>query len=189
MPNCAHLLLLQDVVIVTGFPQEGKIAPAPSLHVAAQGSARVIRCLQDAREELTYECRATLFDAEVRMAEDIDFKYPMKRSCTSEIKQFCPGIEHGSARIIRCLQVGVTAETLSAGPELGLSVTACSWAPDQSSLQHHPTQPYLRGLQAIGAEPGLQEERCRARRVAGHLDSCIMLLLLTRCALDAGPCR
>ena len=79
---------------------------APSLHAAAQGSARVIRCLQDAREELTYECRATLFDAEVRMAEDIDFKYPMKRSCTSEIKQFCPGIKHGSARIIRCLQVG-----------------------------------------------------------------------------------
>ena len=65
----------------------------------------MIRCLQDAREELTYECRATLFDAEVRMAEDIDFKYPMKRSCTSEIKTFCPGIEHGSARVIRCLQV------------------------------------------------------------------------------------
>lgn len=39
------------------------------------------------------------------MAEDIDFKYPMKRSCTSEIKEFCSGIEHGSARIIRCLQV------------------------------------------------------------------------------------
>ena len=32
------------------------------------GSARVIRCLQDAREELTYECRATLFDAEVAPA-------------------------------------------------------------------------------------------------------------------------
>ena len=65
----------------------------------AQGSARVIRCLQDAREELTYECRATLFDAEVRMAEDIDFKYPMKRSCTAEIQAFCPRIEHGHARV------------------------------------------------------------------------------------------
>ncbi len=69
----------------------------------------MIRCLQDAREELTYECRATLFDAEVRMAEDIDFKYPMKRSCTSEIKTFCAGIEHGSARVIRCLQVCLLA--------------------------------------------------------------------------------
>ncbi|BDA41257.1 probable Golgi apparatus protein 1 [Coccomyxa sp. Obi] len=68
------------------------------------GSARVIRCLQDAREELSYECRATLFDAEVRMAEDIDFKYPMKRACTSEIQAFCSGIQHGEARVIRCLQ-------------------------------------------------------------------------------------
>lgn len=66
-----------------------------------QGSARVIRCLQDSREELSYECRATLFDAEVRMAEDIDFKYPMKRACTSELSTFCKGIPHGDARLIR----------------------------------------------------------------------------------------
>ena len=72
-------------------------APLPGMCV--QGSARVIRCLQDAREELTYECRATLFDAEVRMAEDIDFKYPMKRACTAEIQAFCPGVEHGHARV------------------------------------------------------------------------------------------
>ena len=69
-----------------------------------QGSARVIRCLQEQREELSYECRATLFDAEVRMAEDIDFKYPMKRACSNELTQLCPGIPHGSARLIRCLQ-------------------------------------------------------------------------------------
>jgi len=67
-----------------------------------QGSARVIRCLQDNREELSYECQATLFDAEVRMAEDIDFKYPMKRACSSELTNMCPGIEHGDARLIRC---------------------------------------------------------------------------------------
>jgi hypothetical protein len=30
------------------------------------GSARVLRCLQDSREQLSYECRATLFDQEVR---------------------------------------------------------------------------------------------------------------------------
>lgn len=64
----------------------------------------MIRCLQDAREDLSYECRATLFDAEVRMAEDIDFKYPMKRACTAEIGRFCGGVEHGHARVIRCLQ-------------------------------------------------------------------------------------
>ena len=64
----------------------------------------MIRCLQDAREDLSYECRATLFDAEVRMAEDIDFKYPMKRACTAEIGRFCGGLAHGHARDIRCLQ-------------------------------------------------------------------------------------
>ncbi|KAK9820440.1 hypothetical protein WJX72_010380 [[Myrmecia] bisecta] len=68
------------------------------------GSARVIRCLQDQREELSYECRATLFDQEVRMAEDIDFKYPMKRACSAEIQKLCVGIPHGHARVIRCLQ-------------------------------------------------------------------------------------
>lgn len=45
-----------------------------------------------------------LLPQQVRMAEDIDFKYPMKRACTSEIQAFCPGIEHGQARVIRCLQ-------------------------------------------------------------------------------------
>ena len=34
----------------------------------AQGSARVIRCLQDHREELQIECSTALFDQEVRGA-------------------------------------------------------------------------------------------------------------------------
>ncbi|KAK9797745.1 hypothetical protein WJX73_005342 [Symbiochloris irregularis] len=77
------------------------------------GSARVIRCLQDNREELSVECSTTLFDQEVRMAEDIDFKYPMKRACTSEIQKFCAGMEHGHARIIRCLQDNLEDESFS----------------------------------------------------------------------------
>ena len=83
------------------------VQPELTLLPGVQGSARVIRCLQDAREELGYECRATLFDQEVRMAEDIDFKYPMKRACTAEIGKFCAKIEHGHANIIRCLQVSL----------------------------------------------------------------------------------
>ena len=47
-------------------------APTP------QGSARVIQCLQDARERLGVYCRAALFDFEQDMAEDIDFKAPLK---------------------------------------------------------------------------------------------------------------
>jgi len=67
------------------------------------GDARVLRCLQDSREQLSYECRATLFDQEVRLSEDIDFQYPMKKACTSEISKFCDGVEHGQARVIGCL--------------------------------------------------------------------------------------
>lgn len=118
------------------------------------GSARVLRCLQDSREQLSYECRATLFDqevrpapalpvghpsmapqlgartpsaavygstqwdsaegcnaearrvsAQVRLAEDIDFKFPMKKACAKEITTFCKDVPHGHARIISCLQV------------------------------------------------------------------------------------
>ena len=41
----------------------------------------------------------------MRLAEDIDFKFPMKKACTKEIAQFCKDIPHGHARIISCLQV------------------------------------------------------------------------------------
>lgn len=70
----------------------------------APGSARVIRCLQDQREDLSYECRATLFDQEVRFAEDIDFKFPLKQACLAETKKFCSDTTIGHARMIRCLQ-------------------------------------------------------------------------------------
>eukprot|EP00899_Mesostigma_viride_P022799 jgi/Mesvir1/3703/Mv14989-RA.1 len=70
----------------------------------APGNARVIRCLQDLRDQLSYECRATLFDQEVRMAEDIDFQFPMKQACQKEIGTFCKGVPHGHARVIACLR-------------------------------------------------------------------------------------
>lgn len=69
-----------------------------------QGSARMIRCLQDSRSKLSKDCQASLFDQEVKMAEDIDFKYPLKRACSLEIQTFCAGIQHGHANVIRCLQ-------------------------------------------------------------------------------------
>jgi Golgi apparatus protein 1 len=67
------------------------------------GDARVLRCLQDSREQLSYECRATLFDQEVRLAEDIDFQFPLKKACAAEIPRFCKDIQHGGARVIQCL--------------------------------------------------------------------------------------
>ena len=67
------------------------------------GDARVVRCLQDNRDKLTYECRATLFDQEVRLSEDIDFQYPMKKACARELELFCKDVPSGNARVIQCL--------------------------------------------------------------------------------------
>ncbi|DBA68142.1 TPA: hypothetical protein ACH3X2_013949 [Trebouxia sp. C0005] len=78
-----------------------------------QGSARVIRCLQDARSSLSKECQASLFDQEVKMAEDIDFKFPLKRACTFEIQTYCADVEHGHANVIRCLQNNTEALDMS----------------------------------------------------------------------------
>lgn len=70
-----------------------------------QGSAKVIRCLQSQRDKLSTVCKATLLDEEVRFSENIDFQYPMKQACVSEVEQFCDAVPHGDARVIRCLQV------------------------------------------------------------------------------------
>lgn len=43
--------------------------------------------------------------AQVKMAEDIDFKYPTRKACAWEISNFCSNVPHGHARVMRCLQV------------------------------------------------------------------------------------
>eukprot|EP01024_Parvocaulis_polyphysoides_P049908 TRINITY_DN4859_c0_g2_i4.p1 TRINITY_DN4859_c0_g2~~TRINITY_DN4859_c0_g2_i4.p1 ORF type:complete len:703 (+),score=133.40 TRINITY_DN4859_c0_g2_i4:438-2546(+) len=68
------------------------------------GSARVIHCLQDNRKKLSPVCKATLFDQEVKMAEDIDFKYKLKSECNAEISRFCADTPSGNGRVIRCLE-------------------------------------------------------------------------------------
>ena len=40
---------------------------------------------------------------QVRLSEDIDFQYPMKKSCAKELDQFCKDIPNGNARQIQCL--------------------------------------------------------------------------------------
>lgn len=68
------------------------------------GSARVIRCLMKQRNKLDPTCRAVLFDEEVRFSQNLDFQFPMRQSCETEIKIFCKDIPAGEARVIRCLQ-------------------------------------------------------------------------------------
>ena len=48
------------------------------------------------------------------MAEDIDFKFPMKQSCTAEIGRFCADVPHGHARVVRCLQERLYDEAMGA---------------------------------------------------------------------------
>ena len=50
---------------------------------------------------------------QVKMAEDIDFKYPMKKACAWEISSFCPNVPHGHARVVRCLQDKMDHEDMS----------------------------------------------------------------------------
>ena len=35
------------------------------------------------------------------MAEDIDFKFPLKRACTYEMQAYCADVQHGHANVIR----------------------------------------------------------------------------------------
>ena len=69
-----------------------------------QGSARVIRCLQDARQKLKKDCQAALFDHEILMSESIEYNAPMRNACGDEISRFCDHIPAGDARVIWCLQ-------------------------------------------------------------------------------------
>jgi golgi apparatus protein 1 len=77
------------------------------------GSASVIRCLQDKRQELNSKCSAQLFDLEKRLAEDIDFQFPLKTICASELKTLCTKVKKGSARVIRCLHRNVDSRDMS----------------------------------------------------------------------------
>jgi hypothetical protein len=70
-----------------------------------QGSARVIQCLQDGRDQLGVYCRAALFDFEQDMAEDIDFKAPLK-VVIGWRKSGCHGVEW-------CSCIGDVSQTTS----------------------------------------------------------------------------
>ncbi|CAI7856614.1 unnamed protein product [Closterium sp. NIES-53] len=71
------------------------------------GMAQVFLCLQDNMGKLKESCRTALFEQLVRMAEDIDFKFPMKRACASELQKFCKDIPHGHAARVKCLQESI----------------------------------------------------------------------------------
>ncbi|CAI7816275.1 unnamed protein product [Closterium sp. NIES-53] len=64
------------------------------------GHARVLLCLQEHRKGLTSNCKEALFQEEVRFAEDIDFKFPLRQACVDEMKRLCKD----QPDVIKCLQ-------------------------------------------------------------------------------------
>ena len=48
------------------------------------------------------------------MAENIDFQFPMKKSCGADIVRFCKDVQHGHAKTIRCLQDNLADPAMSA---------------------------------------------------------------------------
>ena len=46
------------------------------------------------------------------MAEDIDFKLPVRQACAAELEAFCGEVRHGHARRVRCLQEHLEDENM-----------------------------------------------------------------------------
>ncbi|CAI5528209.1 unnamed protein product [Closterium sp. Naga37s-1] len=67
------------------------------------GNARVFMCLQENRQKLKPVCRTALFEQEIRYAEDIDFKFPMRQACQDELLRLCKD-DKGGGDTIACLQ-------------------------------------------------------------------------------------
>jgi Golgi apparatus protein 1 len=61
----------------------------------------VLPCLAAKREALAPRCAALLFDAEVALAESVDFNWPLKRACARELQRFCKGVPRAHGRAIR----------------------------------------------------------------------------------------
>ncbi|GJP67904.1 hypothetical protein CLOP_g24662, partial [Closterium sp. NIES-67] len=77
----------------------------------ADGHARVFMCLQENRQKLKPVCRTALFEQEIRYAEDIDFKFPMREACQDEMQRLCKD-EKGGGDTIACLQQHVGDEDM-----------------------------------------------------------------------------
>eukprot|EP00850_Spirogloea_muscicola_P000097 SM000001S04499 [mRNA] locus=s1:550290:556763:- [translate_table: standard] len=77
------------------------------------GPGEEVKCLQDHKDQLALTCQSVLFEQEMRMAEDIDFKLPMKQACAMEIKDICKDIEQGHGRVIKCLQASMNLKSMS----------------------------------------------------------------------------
>ncbi|CAI5958736.1 unnamed protein product, partial [Closterium sp. NIES-64] len=76
-----------------------------------KGQGRVFMCLQDNRGKLKGPCKEALFREEVRFAEDIDFKFAIRKACSDELQRLCKDKEDAMA----CLQEHMGDADMSKG--------------------------------------------------------------------------
>ncbi|HEY6009251.1 MAG TPA: efflux transporter outer membrane subunit [Geobacteraceae bacterium] len=61
------------------------------------GAGRLLECLADREKDLSPVCRSKLAEVKARLEE-------AKRVCTPDIEKFCPGVEPGQGRLLKCLK-------------------------------------------------------------------------------------
>lgn len=110
------------------------------------GDAQLLRAPQSQAQQWT-ECGGGLRFGpnnarQVRLAEDIDFKYPMKKACKKEMEVFCKGIEHGHARVISCLQEKVEDSEMSEECRAEVSERDTLFANHSSDSPATPNDPF-----------------------------------------------
>ena len=71
------------------------------------------------------------------MAENIDFQFPMKQACSPDIQRFCKDVQHGHAKVIRCLEDNMEQPLFNATCKAQVQKHAANAATDYR--YHHPS--------------------------------------------------
>jgi hypothetical protein len=100
------------------------------------------------------------------MAENIDFQFPMKQACSADIKRYCKDVQHGHAKIIRCLEENMEQPAFNATCKAQVEKHAANAATDyrRAPPLSKPTSP--------NPQPTSPETQARtrcARPTAPHL--------------------
>lgn len=66
------------------------------------GQAKMLECLKDNREQLSDQCRETVFKREEEEFEDPDLDYKLRKTCRKMIKLFCDDVQ--PSELFSCLK-------------------------------------------------------------------------------------
>lgn len=98
------------------------------------------------------------------MAENIDFQFPMKQACSADIKRYCKDVQHGHAKIIRCLEENMEQPAFNATCKAQVEKHAANAATDyrRAPPLSKPTAAYFLST-SPNAQPTSPENQARAR--------------------------